>query len=177
MVGLALDIKQHQLNTISDKFQNPILCYSEVFTAWENREDPALFTWATIVKALESPIVEEKKLAKIVVDWLARQQIEKQIKLLLSLCWLLFASMIFIRKSHNYGKAAGRPSQLANLLIIMAFSYSATAPTSVLVLTISVLKCQYLVSEGMMCMFNCNYRLAEVSHAGCFCMTDQGLGS
>ena len=72
MVGLALDIKQHQLNTISDKFQNPILCYSEVFTAWENREDPALFTWATIVKALESPIVEEKKLAKIVVDWLAR---------------------------------------------------------------------------------------------------------
>ena len=71
-IGLALGIKQNQLNAISEKRKDIILCYSEVFTAWENMVDPADFTWATIVEALESPIVEENKLARDIVQWLTR---------------------------------------------------------------------------------------------------------
>ena len=72
MVGLALGIKQDQLNAISEKHKNVILCYSEVFTVWEKTVAPADFTWATIVEALESPIVEENKLARDIVQWLTR---------------------------------------------------------------------------------------------------------
>ena len=72
-VGLELDIQQDQLNTISERCNgDPILCYSEVFTAWEKMTDRADFTWATIVEALESPIVEENKLARDIVQWLTR---------------------------------------------------------------------------------------------------------
>ena len=71
-VGLALGIKQDQLNTISEKRKDVILCYSEVFAVWEKTVDPTDFTWATIVKALESPIVEENKLARDIVQWLDR---------------------------------------------------------------------------------------------------------
>ena len=72
VVGLALGIKQDQLNAFSEKRKNVILCYSEVFTAWEKTVGPADFTWATIVEALESPIVEENKLARDIVQWLTR---------------------------------------------------------------------------------------------------------
>ena len=71
LVGFALNIKRHQLNTISQN-QNSIQCYSEVFTAWEETVDPKYFTWATIVEALQSPIVEENKLARDIVKWLTR---------------------------------------------------------------------------------------------------------
>ena len=69
-VGLALGIKQDLLDTILEKRKDVILCYSEVFAVWEKTVDPADFTWATIVKALESPIVEENKLARDIVQWL-----------------------------------------------------------------------------------------------------------
>ena len=72
VVGLALGIKQDQLNVISEKRKNVILCYSEVFTAWEKMTDKTDFTWATIVEALESPIVEENNLARDIVQWLTR---------------------------------------------------------------------------------------------------------
>ena len=72
-VGLALGIKQDQLNTIIlEKRKDVILCYSEVFAVWEKTVDPTDFTWATIVEALESPIVEENKLARDIVQWLNR---------------------------------------------------------------------------------------------------------
>ena len=71
-IGLALGIKQDQLNTILEKRKDVILCYSDVFTVWEKTVDPTDFTWATIVEALESPIVEENKLARDIVQWLNR---------------------------------------------------------------------------------------------------------
>ena len=71
-IGLALGIKQDQLNTILEKRKDVILCYSDVFTVWEKTVDPTDFTWATIVEALESPIVEENKLARDIVQWLTR---------------------------------------------------------------------------------------------------------
>ena len=72
-VGLEFYIQQDQLNTISERYNgDPILCYSEVFTAWEKTVDPAGFTWARIVETLESPIVEENKLARDLVEWLTK---------------------------------------------------------------------------------------------------------
>ena len=39
---------------------------------WEKTVAPTDITWATIVEALESPIVEENKLARDIVQWLTR---------------------------------------------------------------------------------------------------------
>ena len=71
-VGLVLNIMPDQLNVISKKYQNPMLCYSEVFTTWKNKEKQAKFTWMTIVEALKSPVVEENKLAGDIVQWLTQ---------------------------------------------------------------------------------------------------------
>ena len=70
MIGLVLNIMPDQLNVISKKHHNPMLCYSEVFTTWKNIEKPAKFTWTTIVEALKSPVVEENKLAGDIEQWL-----------------------------------------------------------------------------------------------------------
>ena len=72
MMGLVLNIMPDQLNVISKKHHNPMLCYSEVFTTWKNKEKPAKFTWTTIVEALKSPVVEENKLAGDIVQWLTQ---------------------------------------------------------------------------------------------------------
>ena len=71
MMGLVLNIDQHQLNTITH--QNPVRCYSAMFYLWEKKEDPP-FTWATIVDALRSPIVGETKLASDIERWLKGDQ-------------------------------------------------------------------------------------------------------
>ena len=67
VLGLQLGIHPHQLHTIQKN--SPILCFAEVFNIWERKSDPP-FTWATIVEALSSPIVNENALAKEIVDWL-----------------------------------------------------------------------------------------------------------
>ena len=71
MMGFVLNIDQHQLNTITH--QNPVRCYSTVFSLWEKKADPP-FTWATIVDALRSPIVGETKLASDIERWLKGDQ-------------------------------------------------------------------------------------------------------
>ena len=71
MMGLLLSVKQDQLKTITH--QNPVLCYSEVFSLWEKKADPP-FTWATIVDALKSPVVGEMKLALDIEGWLKGDQ-------------------------------------------------------------------------------------------------------
>ena len=74
MIGLELDIEQHQLNTIrQSSHQDAILCFSRVFELWQNQADPP-FTWTTIVGVLRSPIVQENSLAKEIEDWLMREQ-------------------------------------------------------------------------------------------------------
>ena len=70
MVALELGIEQHQLNTINHP--NPVRCYNEVFSLWQNKGKPP-FTWATIINALKSPIVEENKLAKDIEEWLQKE--------------------------------------------------------------------------------------------------------
>ena len=67
LLGLQLNIPTHQLSTIQKS--NLILCFVDVFDLWERKSDPP-FTWATIVEALRSPIVNENTLAKEIEDWL-----------------------------------------------------------------------------------------------------------
>ena len=70
MVGLELDIEQHQLDTINHT--QPVRCYTEVFRLWQNRAEPP-FTWATIIDTLKSPIVGEKRLAMEIEEWLRKE--------------------------------------------------------------------------------------------------------
>ena len=67
VLGLQLNIPTHQLRTIPKS--NPIMSFAEVFDIWERKSEPP-FTWATIVEALRSPIVNENSLAKEIEDWL-----------------------------------------------------------------------------------------------------------
>ena len=67
LIGLELDLEQHQLNTITH--QDAMLCYSDVFSLWQRKADPP-FTWATILDALRSPVVRENALAQEIEDWL-----------------------------------------------------------------------------------------------------------
>ena len=69
VVGLQLNIELHQLRTIQKSSQSTVLCFAEIFDIWERKSDPP-FTWATIVRALKSPIVNENNVAKEIVDWL-----------------------------------------------------------------------------------------------------------
>ena len=69
-IGLSLDIDLEHLKSFSKlQQQDPILCYSEVFTVWRKKADPP-FTWATIVDTLKDPIVGEVKLAAEIEEWL-----------------------------------------------------------------------------------------------------------
>ena len=69
-IGLSLGIELHHLKSFSrQQQQDPILCYSEVFTVWQKKADPP-FTWATIVDTLKDPIVGEVKLAAEIEEWL-----------------------------------------------------------------------------------------------------------
>ena len=70
MVALELGIEQQRLNTINHP--KPVRCYNEVFCLWQNKGKPP-FTWATIINALKSPIVEENKLAKDIEEWLQKE--------------------------------------------------------------------------------------------------------
>ena len=68
MMGLALGIELDQLNSFA-KYENPIKCYTEVFSTWKKNTDPP-FTWATVIKLLKLPIVGETELAKEIEEWL-----------------------------------------------------------------------------------------------------------
>ena len=66
-IGRELEIEQHQLNSITN--QDAIECYADVFDLWQKRANPP-FTWATILEALRSSVVDEKALAHEIEDWL-----------------------------------------------------------------------------------------------------------
>ena len=70
IVGLQLNIEDHQLTAISRSHQDDAIdCYREVFSLWERRRDPP-FTWATITNALRTPSVGEDNLASELERWL-----------------------------------------------------------------------------------------------------------
>ena len=71
MVGLQLNIEDHQLTAISLRHQDTMDCYREVFSLWERRCDLP-FTWAIIINALRAPSVGEERLASELERWLTQ---------------------------------------------------------------------------------------------------------
>ena len=59
-LGLTLgDLKYFMASTPND----PLQCFTSVFRVWKNRAT-RLYTWSTVIEALESPPVDEKRLAE-----------------------------------------------------------------------------------------------------------------
>ena len=70
MIGIELDIEQHQLNTIAQSsHQDAMRCYCKMFKLWQSQANPP-FTWSTIVRVLRSSILKENSLAQEIEDWL-----------------------------------------------------------------------------------------------------------
>ena len=73
-VAIQLGIKLGRIRSIKTEKQNqPIKCYTEVFDLWESKGSPP-YTWATIINALRSPAVEEERLANELEEWLLLSQ-------------------------------------------------------------------------------------------------------
>ena len=64
-VGFELGIEKHDLVRIeNEKNGETFLCYMEVFDIWERRNTKDKpYTWATLIQALRSPLVNEHSLA------------------------------------------------------------------------------------------------------------------
>ena len=63
----------HQLNAIQKENPECLLCLMKVLHQWENNADPP-YTWATIIEALKSPLMNEENLAKEVECWLLEEE-------------------------------------------------------------------------------------------------------
>ena len=67
-LGLQLDIKYHQLETLADKHRNNVSRFAEMFELWRKRGSPP-YTWATIIDALRAKIVGNISLANDLEQW------------------------------------------------------------------------------------------------------------
>ena len=74
-LGLQLGIEQGVLDGIASISPGGINhCYSNVFTRWKNQHSTTYpYTWSTIVQALESRAVGEKRLADKIKNELTSQ--------------------------------------------------------------------------------------------------------
>lgn len=62
-IGIHLGLGSEDLDAIHDRHRGDHhRCFEYVFSAWENKKKVP-YTWSTIIKALESPLVERKRLA------------------------------------------------------------------------------------------------------------------
>ena len=59
-LGLTLDDQQHFIDATSG---DPKQCFTFVFTVWKSSATRP-YTWSTVIKALESPAVNEMRLAQ-----------------------------------------------------------------------------------------------------------------
>ena len=68
-VGIQLEIDPTTLEVFETQSQDPMRCYSNVFTMWKKeRKHP--YTWATIIEVLETSAVNERQVAKELREWL-----------------------------------------------------------------------------------------------------------
>ena len=74
-MGLQLGVNQDVLEGIASISQGDFnRCYSNVFTQWKNQNSTTYpYTWSTIVQALESRAVGEKRLADKIKEKLCLQ--------------------------------------------------------------------------------------------------------
>ena len=70
MLGIKLGVKTHELDEISKQNQGGLLCLERVLALWKDKANPP-YTWATVIDALKSPIVEENSVAEDVEMWLS----------------------------------------------------------------------------------------------------------
>ena len=68
-VGIQLKIDSTTLEVFETKSQDPMRCYSMVFTEWK-KQGKRPYTWATIIEILETNAVNEKGAAVELRQWL-----------------------------------------------------------------------------------------------------------
>ena len=71
MLGLKLGLETHELDDLEvSKQKNDGVHYLErVLVLWKDKPNPP-YTWATVIVALQSPVVGEKSVAEEVEMWL-----------------------------------------------------------------------------------------------------------
>ena len=70
MLGIKLGIETNKLDEITKQNNDRgVHCLERVMVLWKHKADPP-YTWATVIDALKSSIVEEKSVAEDVEMWL-----------------------------------------------------------------------------------------------------------
>ena len=68
MFGMQLDIPVSELDTYPSHDHKE--CFTRVFTSWEKKGRPDL-SWGTVIDILESPIIDEGRLAEEIKEKMA----------------------------------------------------------------------------------------------------------
>ena len=63
-VGVELQLKEGELDAIEVTSDDPMRCFSSVFTLWRRKETKLPLSWLTVLQALEAPSVGEQKMAR-----------------------------------------------------------------------------------------------------------------
>ena len=75
ILGCVLHMDMNELNTIQINNPECLHCLMNMLDQWKNNADPRVpYTWATIIKALKSPLVKEENLAEEVERWLLKEE-------------------------------------------------------------------------------------------------------
>ena len=71
-IGSALNISQNELDGLQHNHRSITMKLSQVLTLWINSESSPV-SWETLISAIEGPIVNNKKKAKEIRDYLYTQ--------------------------------------------------------------------------------------------------------
>ena len=61
MLGVALNVEQHQLRRIESRYRDPQECLNHMIYSWISSGNA---TWSGLVEALRSPLMDNHKLAQ-----------------------------------------------------------------------------------------------------------------
>ena len=64
LVGIQLHLKDSELDGIEVTSDDPLRCFSSVFTLWKRKETRLPLSWWTVLQALETASVGEQRLAR-----------------------------------------------------------------------------------------------------------------
>ena len=64
LMGIQLYLKDTELDCIEVTSDDPMRCFSSVFTLWKRKETRLPLSWWTVLQALEAPSVGEQRLAR-----------------------------------------------------------------------------------------------------------------
>ena len=68
LVGIQLHLKDSELDCIEVTSDDPLRCFSSVFTLWKRKETRLPLSWWTVLQALEAASVGEQRLARQVTS-------------------------------------------------------------------------------------------------------------